>query len=146
MRLNGRLLLAASLAAAVALCGCRSDDAQHHMEHPAHVEHIDGSDISKVTLTEQAMARVDVQTARVGVRQEEGVTHMVVPYSSLIYDPHGHTWVYTSPQPRTFVRQAVNVDRIEGDWVLLSKGPAAGSEVASVGVAELYGTEFEVGH
>jgi hypothetical protein len=29
---------------------------------------------------------------------------------------------------------------------VLSKGPAPGTEVVTVGVAEVYGVEFEVGH
>jgi hypothetical protein len=126
--------------------GCQSDHAEHHMEHPAHVEHIHGSDVSKVTLTERAIQRIDVKTAAVRSHSEAGMVQPMVPYSSLIYDPHGHTWVYTSPEPRTFVRHPVEVDRIEGDWAYLAKGPAVGTQVASVGVAELYGTEFEVGH
>jgi hypothetical protein len=40
----------------------------------------------------------------------------------------------------------VEVDYIEGDTVVLNDGPAPGTVVASVGVAELYGTEFAVGH
>jgi hypothetical protein len=64
----------------------------------------------------------------------------------LIYDAQGTTWVYTSPQPMTFVRHKVVVDYIEGLTAVLSDGPAAGTLVASVGVAELYGTEFAVGH
>ena len=70
----------------------------------------------------------------------------VVPYSALIYDPFGLTWIYTSPEPRTFVRHQVQVDYIEGDVAILSDGPPTGTVVASVAVAELYGTEFEVGH
>jgi len=64
----------------------------------------------------------------------------------LIYDPKGQTWVYTSPQPRTFVRHKVDVDYIEGNIVVLNEGPPMGMVVASVGVAELYGAEFKVGH
>jgi hypothetical protein len=45
----------------------------------------------------------------------------------------------------TFVRQKVEVD-LEGLIAVLSDGPAAGTLVASVGAAELYGTEFAVGH
>jgi hypothetical protein len=101
-----------------------------------------------VTLTEKAIERLDLKTAPV---REERVSRSssprkVVPYSSLLYDPHGGTWVYTSPQPRTFVRQQVKVDYIEGDVAVLNEGPPTGTTVASVGVAELYGTEFEVGH
>ena len=70
----------------------------------------------------------------------------VVPYSALIYDSHGQTWIYTSPSARTFVRHKVEIDQIQGDVAVLKDGPPAGTVVASVGAAELYGTEFKVGH
>ncbi len=112
------------------------------MEHPAEVEHFDGSELSRVTFTQKTMERLDVKTAKVGeVRSQK-----TVPYSALIYDIQGRTWVYTSPQERSFVRHQVTVVRIEGDIVYLSEGPPVGTVVASVGVAEIYGTEFEVGH
>ena len=76
----------------------------------------------------------------------KGKKRKVVPYSALIYDPEGETWVYTSPQPGTFVRHKVDVDYIEGDLAVLEEGPPTGTVVASVGVAELYGAEFKVGH
>jgi hypothetical protein len=76
----------------------------------------------------------------------DGSVQKVVPYSSLIYDPQGGIWIYTSPQARTFVRVQVEVDRIDGDRVFLSEGPAAGTEIASVGVTQIYGAETGVGH
>ena len=112
---------------------------------PATVEHIDGSDVSRVTLTERAMERVDVQTTKVQMAMNESA-RTVVPYSSIIYDPHGGTWVYTSSEERTFVRHKIVVDDIEGDKVYLTDGPPAGTVVVSVGVAEIYGAEFQVGH
>jgi hypothetical protein len=75
-----------------------------------------------------------------------GTLRKVVPHSSLIYGAHGETWVYTSPEPLTYIRHPVSVDYIEDDLAVLSDGPPAGTEVVSVGVAELFGTEFEVGH
>jgi hypothetical protein len=75
-----------------------------------------------------------------------GTLRKVVPHSSLIYGAHGETWVYTSPEPLSYVRHPVSVDYIEGDLAVLSDGPPAGTDVVSVGVAELFGTEFEVGH
>jgi membrane fusion protein, heavy metal efflux system len=44
------------------------------------------------------------------------------------------------------MRERVTVEFIEGDQAVLSKGPAEGSAVVTVGAAELYGTEFGVGH
>jgi hypothetical protein len=101
-----------------------------------------------VVLTEAAVQRLGLQTNEVGEQRvsRSAKPRRVVPYSSLIYDPYGVTWVYTSPQPRTFVRQKVDVDYIEGEVAVLNDGPPVGTVVASVGVAELYGTETKVGH
>ena len=128
--------------AGLQLSACERKSDTHSKIEPAHVEHIEGSELSRVTLTEKAVERIDLKTVQVEMKSGK----KVVPYSALIYDPHGLTWVYTSPKPRTFVRHQVKVDRIEGELVFLSDGPPAGTVVASVGVAELYGTEYGVGH
>jgi hypothetical protein len=142
-----RWLVVGSFVALLPLSACSGHDSHDgHKAHPAHVEHIDGSELSRVTLTEKAIERIDLQTTTLLEEQTNGSKQGVVPYSSIIYDPHGHTWIYTSPEPRTFVRAQVEIDRIEGDRVILKDGPPVGTVVASVGVAELYGTEFEVGH
>jgi len=44
------------------------------------------------------------------------------------------------------VRQEISIDRVDGDSVMLSDGPPAGTEVVTVGAAEVYGSEFEVAH
>ena len=115
---------------------------------PATVVHIEGSKLSRVILTERAIQRLALKTDQVRVQQVSRLAsaQKVVPYSSLIYDLHGETWVYTAPQPRTFVRQKVEVAYIEGDTAVLKDGPPVGVVVASVGVAELYGAELGVGH
>jgi hypothetical protein len=130
------------------VAGCQEQAAHAEHEHPATVEHIDGSEISKVTITEPAMKRLDIRTGAVTEEKSprSGQTQMAVPYSALIYDPQGKTWIYTSPQERVFVRHEIDVDYIEGDVAYLKSGPDAGTSVATVGVAELYGTEFAVGH
>ena len=76
----------------------------------------------------------------------QGATQKVVPYSSLLYDADGRTWVYVSPEPLSYVREEVEVDYILGDRVFLTDGPEKGTPVVSVGAAEVFGTEFEVGH
>lgn len=117
-------------------------------ESASHVEHIEGSELSRVTLSERAMERLDLQTSEVAERLTSRLSTpgLSVPYSAVLYDTEGRTWVYTSPEARNFVREEVVVEYIEGDAAVLSSGPAVGTVVASVGVAELYGTEFEVGH
>ena len=143
MHLTNKWIVIAALAiAGLLLTACQKDHGAHHAEHPAEVEAIPGSDLKKVTLTERAVERLALKTEKV----REDKSGKVVPYSSLIYDPMGQTWVYTSPTPRTFVRQKVDVDQIKGDMVYLKDGPPVGTIIASVAVAELYGTEFAVGH
>jgi hypothetical protein len=74
-----------------------------------------------------------------------GTLHKVIPYAAVIYDLTGKTWVYTSPEPLTFVRQPISIDYIEDDMAVLVDGPDAGTLVATVGVAELYGADTGVG-
>ena len=46
--------------------------------------------------------------------------------------------------PLTFVREGVVIERIKGDHAYLKEGPPAGTQVVTVGVPELYGTEVGV--
>jgi hypothetical protein len=113
---------------------------------PAHVEPIQGSDISRVTLEKRAAERLDIQTAPVVREFTSAGSRLVIPYSALMYDADGGTWVYTNPEPLAFVRAPVTVDVIRGDRVFLTAGPREGTAVAVIGAAELFGTEFGVGH
>jgi hypothetical protein len=97
-------------------------------------------DLHRVTFTEEGARRVDLQTG--AVRRIGKDT--VVPYAALIYSPEGETYVYTSPKHLEYLREEVEVDRIEGNRVLLSGGPSPGTEVVTIGAAEVYGTELEV--
>lgn len=113
---------------------------------PAHVEAIAGSELHKVTLSPRAAERLDIKTERVQETVIGGAKRKVVPYASVLYDAQGATWVYTSPEPLVFVRHAIRVEYITGDRAVLSQGPPAGTAVVTVGAAELFGAEFEIGH
>jgi hypothetical protein len=63
----------------------------------------------------------------------------------VLYDENGDTWTFTSPEPLTFVRQRIDIDRIAGDRVVLLEGPPPGTTVVTVGAAELLGAELGVG-
>ncbi|MHC4563885.1 MAG: hypothetical protein ACYS8X_14095 [Planctomycetota bacterium] len=80
----------------------------------------------------------------VSLMGDEG-SRLVVPFSSLIYDIYGDTWVYTNPESRNFLRVPVVVDFIQGEKVVLVDGPAAGTTLVTVGVAELHGADTGVG-
>ena len=121
-------------------CGGSSISAEE-ASGPATVELIEGTDLSRITLTAQAAERLDIQTAAVATSGGG----KVIPYSAVLYSPTGETWAYVSTEPTTFLRHAIVVDRINGNKAFLSKGPAAGAKVATVGVAELYGAESGLG-
>ncbi len=116
------------------------ETASHH--EPAELEPIKGTDVSRVVVDPEGVERAGIQTAP--IRQNGQGT--VMPYDAVIYDAEGHTYAYTSPEPRTFVRQKIIIDQVDGDMVMLSDGPPAGTEVVTVGAAFVYGTEFEVAH
>lgn len=111
---------------------------------PSMVESVAGKgDLHRITLTKKAAERLDIKTAKVDL--EPGGT-LVAPYSAVLYDTKGQTWVYTNPQPLVYLRHPIVVDSISGQRVLLKAGPPAGTVVVTVGVAELYGAESGVGH
>jgi hypothetical protein len=64
----------------------------------------------------------------------------------VFYEADGSTWVYVSPAPNTYVREPIVVQAIRNEQALLTAGPATGTNVVTVGAAELYGTETGVGH
>ncbi|HYZ33840.1 MAG TPA: hypothetical protein VE684_16345 [Crenalkalicoccus sp.] len=110
---------------------------------PAHVEPVAGSDLRRITLTDRAAARIDVRAEEV---RADASGQVVVPYSAILYDLSGATWVYISPAPRAFVRHPVAVARIDGGTAYLKEGPPVGTSVVTVGVPQLYGAEKGVGH
>jgi hypothetical protein len=115
-------------------------------EAPAHVEHMEGSEISRVLLTQRAAERLDIQTGQATDETINGVVTRIIPYSAVIYDANGNAWTYTNPEPLVYVRAPITIDRIEGERAILIDGPAAGTVVVTVGGALLFGTEFGVGH
>jgi hypothetical protein len=116
------------------------ETASHH--EPAKLEPIKGTDVQRVIFDAKGAERVGLQTAP--IRQNGHAT--LIPYDAVIYDADGNTYAYTAPEPLTYVRQEISIDHVDGDSVVLSEGPPAGTEVVTVGAAQVYGTEFEVAH
>jgi hypothetical protein len=112
--------------------------ASHHV--PAKLEPIKGTDVQRVKFDAVAAKRVGLKTAPI----RQNGQGKIMPYAALIYDAEGKTYAYTAPEPLTYVRQEINIDHFDGDGVVLSDGPPVGTEVVTVGVDEVYGTEFEV--
>lgn len=144
MNYINRWTVAVLIVAGLQLSACAPKEVKAEKIQPFQLESIDGTELKRVTLTEKAAVRLDIQTSPVREAQVNGVKRKIVPYAAIIYDLQGATWVYTSPAPLAFVRESVTVDFIEGDRVVLMKGPSFGTEVVIVGVAELYGAETGV--
>lgn len=133
------LLIAVALLSA---CGGSAEEVSK--VEPAQVEA--GPDgFNRVVLTEKAAERLGVQTAPVREEQVDGVQRLVVPYAAVIYGLNGETWVFVNSGPLTYQRQPITIDHIVGDMAVLTDGPPAGTAVATVAVAELYGADTGVG-
>jgi hypothetical protein len=141
------LALALAIAVGIVLAGGRDSPQVNASAHgPATVEPIAGTDLSRVTLSARAAQRLAVQTTPVRRAEGAGGVSTVIPYSAVLYDEHGKTFAYTSPEPLVFVRAPIVIHAIEGGDALLRSGPAHGTAVVTVGAAELFGAEFGVDH
>lgn len=81
--------------------------------------------------------RVSVQLPLVGDAEER-----VVPWSAIVQDIHGGDWVYVKIAEHKFARRRVQVKRVVDSWAVLGQGPEAGTPIVTVGVAEIFGSEF----
>jgi hypothetical protein len=135
----------------LALTGCTKSEAAAGAaaEKPAKVEAVAGTDAKKVVLTEQAVTRLGLRTATVGKKSVATggttATRTTVPYSALLYDAKGDTWVFEVVAPRSYLRTKVAVEIVDGETVVMTDGPAAGTSVVTVGAAVLYGAELGTG-
>ncbi len=94
--------------------------------------------------------------ARVGLRVGERVrvrlplagasSALTVPQGAIWHDINGGAWVYVQSAAGKYARQRVELERVTGGVAVLRRGPAIGTTVVTVGVAELAGTEFGVDH
>ena len=145
---NKWIVLVMMVIAVFLLSACSKGNAEAIKIEPAQLEAVAGTDFNKVTLTEKAAQRLDIQSEEIREESLSGSMKTVVPYAGVLYGLNGETWVFvrnTGPDSLTFVREPITIDYIEGDMVVVSAGPAPGTHVVTVGVAELYGTDTGVG-
>lgn len=70
---------------------------------------------------------------------------LVVPWSAVLHDINGGTWVYENTAPQQYIRRRVEVRRVVDSLAVLARGPAVGAKVVTAGAAEIFGTEFGTG-
>src|SRR3954468_23585471 len=129
------------LVAALVLAGCGGETREREDADAAVVAPIKGSPLKQVTLSPDAMRRLDIRVAPVS----SGAGTLQVPYGAVLYDPQGAAWAFVARAPRVFVRPAITVARVDGNTAVLSAGPTAGTNVVIVGSAQLCGAETGLG-
>ena len=146
MRVRRAVAAAGLLVVGIGSAGCRGGaQAEDEQVQPATIEAVAGTDLSRVTLTEEGVGRLGIRTAPVAPAAGKAPARTTVPFSAVLYDADGHAWVYTKAGDNAFVRAPITVDRVDAETAYLRAGPAAGTMVVTVGVPELYGAEYGVG-
>jgi hypothetical protein len=149
-----RSVLLVPLAGAVlALGGCAQADERIPDQDPTNivsVQAVSGTNLNEVTLSAEAIARDDLQVRPLAVTTTipptgKPIQVMSVPFTAVIYDSSGGSYVYIAKGPRTFVRTPITVQSIDGDNAILSSGPDEGAPIVTVGAPELLGAEYGVG-
>jgi len=146
MRHSRRLILLFLAVVGLAAGACSPSAGEDVLAEPAvTVEKIAGTDLERLTLSPRAAARLGIETAAVSEEDVAGEQRLVIPYAAVLYDEKGNAWAYTNPQALVFIRAAITVEIIASDRAILTAGPAVGTRVVTVGVAELHGVEAGVG-
>jgi hypothetical protein len=144
------IVFVVALAIAVGVILSRGPEAStsHATGHgAATVEAVEGSEFSRVRLSSRAIERLDLQTAPIREAASGGrLPRTVIPYAAVLYDVTGRAFAYTNPEPLVYVRAPIAIESIAGNNAVLTTGPPVGTEVVTVGAAELFGAEFGVDH
>lgn len=132
---------------AVVVTGCGRGGGEP-LRPPATITKIPGSAVERLELTGPAVRRLGLTTAavrvvRIAVDGGAG-PHEVIPYSAVVYDTNGSAWAYVSIAPRTYLRQPITIADIQGETVVLDRGPAVGALVVTTGAPELLGIEYNI--
>lgn len=113
----------------------------NHVQGPPSADAVRGTIDQFFTLPEDADwppgERVSVEVA-VGAPRE----WTSVPFTSVVRDAEGGTWVYEKRAPDAFRRRRVEPSHRNGDRWLLVRGPKVGTEVVAQGAIELWGYEL----
>lgn len=80
---------------------------------------------------------------RVGVTltMQESGDSLTVPWSAVLHDVNGGTWVYEQAGERSYKRRRVVVRYVAEELAVLAAGPSEGTKVVTEGALELFGAE-----
>lgn len=77
-----------------------------------------------------------------------GQQHRVlkIPWSAVVLDIYGGSWVYTQKLDTTFERKRVFLDHVQDGHAVMVEGPPEGSKIVINGALELFGVETGFTH
>jgi len=81
------------------------------------------------------------QRLGVSISLSDSQESLVVPWSAIVFDVNGNTWIYVESAPRTYARKRVVVKHTSGELAVLATGPSVGTLVVVQGTQELFGAE-----
>jgi hypothetical protein len=167
MSLHKRPLAAIVVAIAAAVAGCGSSSTPS-IPVSGRLVGASATSSGQIVLSQLGAQRIGLQTAKATAAPTPaavtkttivaGVKHtttvhpappagsptVIVPYSALIYDPSGRTYVFTNTGPLTYVETPITVAQITGNSAYLAKGPKPGASIVTVGAEELFGVQTGV--
>jgi hypothetical protein len=137
------VIVALLMMAGPALTGCGGSargDAPA-AEDPARVEPATDGGPALITLTPDGAERLQLRTAPVEAGPDGG---LAIPYAAIVYAADGTAWTFVQVARHTFRRASLTVGSVAGNDAVLLAGPPAGTDVVTVGAAELLGAEVRI--
>ena len=137
-----RAVLGCIVAIAVATsAGCAEiESVMAEPYEPAALESTGPDKPARITLTDEAVDRVALQTTEVKALGKD----LTVDHAALVFDKAGKPWLFTVVGPRTYVRAAISIKETQDGLVIMSAGPPVGTQVVTVGAIELWGAELGI--
>jgi RND family efflux transporter MFP subunit len=78
----------------------------------------------------------------VRVKLQGGSQQRLLPWSAVMHDINGGTWVYENTAEHTYVRRRVQVRYVVDGLAVLESGPPTGAKIVTAGAVEMWGTEM----
>lgn len=76
----------------------------------------------------------------------KSIKALMIPWSAVVFDINGGSWVYTQQSKNLYARKRVFLDHVSGNQAIISEGPDEGSKVVVNGALELFGVETGFPH
>jgi multidrug efflux pump subunit AcrA (membrane-fusion protein) len=78
----------------------------------------------------------------VQIKLQGPAEQLVLPWSAVMHDINGGTWVYEKTADHTYASRRVQVRYVTENHAVLASGPPAGTKIVTDGAVELWGTEL----